>query len=374
MGSGKVVLLLFLISLGFLGSSALEGLRSESEMVAKVLEVDNSQLITRGVSSVGGQKIRVEGRDGRAFWSVNFVNGDKEIDEIYEVGDRVVVGVKSREGEILEGRVLSAYRLPYLKVLFLVFSGALLLYSGGMGIRSLVSFFASIYLLCEYMVPHILEGGNPFHTTIVTLILLTSIIIFSVGGVGRRGVAAFSGTVVGLGISIALTSLFSGHLKLDGFTMPMSQSLLASGNFSLNFREIFYSSIILSASGAAMDIAMDMAASLEEIKEANPNLTPRELLRSSFNIGNAVVGTMSTTLLLAYTGGNLTMMMFLLDRGVSIYAILNGKFMAAEIMRTLIGTTSLIIVAPTTAVLSIGIYEFSERRREKLITARTVKL
>ena len=143
----------------------------------------------------------------------------------------------------------------------------------------------------------------------------------------------------------------------------MSQSLLASGNFNLNFKEIFYSSIILSASGAAMDIAMDMAASLEEIKEANPNLTPKELLRSSFNIGNAVVGTMSTTLLLAYTGGNITMMMFLLDRGVPLYAILNGKFMTAEIMRTLIGTTSLIIVAPTTAVLSIAIYGFSERKK-----------
>lgn len=372
MRSGKVVLLLFLISLGFLGSSFLEGLRSERERVAKVVEVDNSHLINRGISSVGTQRVRVEGGSGETFWSVNFVNGDKEIDEIYEVGDKVIVGIKSSDEEVLEGRVLSAYRLPYLKVLFLIFSGALLLYSGGMGIRSLSSFFASIYLLCRYMVPHILGGGNPFYTTILTLILLTSVIIFSVGGVGRRGVAAFSGTVVGLGISIALTSLFSGYLKLDGFTMPMSQSLLASGNFSLNFREIFYSSIILSASGAAMDIAMDMAASLEEIKEANPSLTSRELLRSSFNIGNAVVGTMSTTLLLAYTGGNITMMMFLLDRGVSIYAILNGKFMAAEIMRTLIGTTSLIIVAPTTAVLSIGIYDFSERRRKKLTAARAV--
>jgi len=367
MKSRKLVLFLFLISLGFLGSSALENLRSKSELVGEVLEADSSQLITRGISSVGGQRLRVESEDGRIFWATNFVNGDKEIDEIYEVGEKIVVGILEKDGKVVEGRVLSVYRLPYLKLLFLLFSGSLLLYSGTMGIRSLASFFASIYLLCKFMVPHILGGSNPFYTTIVTLILLTSVIIFSVGGLGRRGVAAFSGTVVGLGISILLTYFFSSYLKLDGFTMPMSQSLLASGHFSLNFKEIFYSSIILSASGAAMDIAMDMAASLEEIKEANPNLTPRELLRSSFNIGNAVVGTMSTTLLLAYTGGNITMMMSLLDRGVSIYAILNGKFITAEIMRTLIGTTSLIIVAPTTAVLSIVIYEFSERRKKILM-------
>lgn len=363
MKSRKLVLFLFLIALGFLGSSALENLRSKNEQVAEVLETDSSQLITRGISSVGGQRLRVESEDGRIFWATNFVNGDKEIDEIYEVGEKIVVGILEKDGKVVEGRVLSVYRLPYLKLLFLLFSGSLLLYSGTMGIRSLASFFASIYLLCKFMVPHILGGSNPFYTTVVTLILLTSVIIFSVGGLGRRGIAAFSGTVVGLGITILLTHFFSSYLKLDGFTMPMSQSLLASGHFGLNFKEIFYSSIILSASGAAMDIAMDMAASLEEIKEANPNLTPRELLRSSFNIGNAVVGTMSTTLLLAYTGGNITMMMSLLDRGVSIYAILNGKFITAEIMRTLIGTTSLIIVAPTTAILSIAIYEISERRK-----------
>jgi len=64
MRGGKLVLLLFLISLGFLGGSALEGLRSEEEMVAKVVEIDNSQLITRGISSVGTQRVRVEGDDG----------------------------------------------------------------------------------------------------------------------------------------------------------------------------------------------------------------------------------------------------------------------------------------------------------------------
>ena len=355
MRSRKLVLLLFLVSLMFFGNSALENLKSEKEMVAKVLEVDNSNLITRGISSIGGQRLKVDTEEKGIFWSINFVNGDKKLDEVYKVGEKVIVGIQEKNNGLIEGRVLASYRLPYLKLLFLFFSGSLLLYSGTMGIRSLASFFASIYFLSKIMVPYILEGANPFQTTILTLILLTSVIIFSVGGIGKRGIAAFSGTIAGLGISILLTQFFSTYLKLDGFTMPMSQSLLASGNFNLNFKEIFYSSIILSASGAAMDIAMDMATSLEEIKEANPNLTPKELLRSSFNIGNAVVGTMSTTLLLAYTGGNITMMMFLLDRGVSIYAILNGKFMTAEIMRTLIGTTSLIIVAPTTAVLSIAI-------------------
>jgi uncharacterized membrane protein len=145
----------------------------------------------------------------------------------------------------------------------------------------------------------------------------------------------------------------------------MSQGLLLGGRFHLDFRKIYFASIILSASGAAMDIAMDMSASIEELIENNPNISNSSLLKSSFNIGNAVAGTMSTTLLLAYAGGNITLMMLLLDRSISAYSTLNGKIISAEIARTLIGTISLIIVAPSTAFISIGIRNLIKKRERK---------
>lgn len=365
MRSKKLALLLFLIAIIFIGNTFVDTLCKDNERVVKVTDTDNQKLITRGVASVGEQKVEVE-IDGSRYRLPNFVNGDREYDEIYEKGDKVVVGVVlGSTGKVEGGRILSHYRLPYMKALFLLFTAVLLLYSKVMGLKSLLSFFLSIFIITNYMVPEFLKGTNPFLVTILTLVLLTSVIIFSIGGFTVKGISAFLGTVIGLLISIFLAYFFIEKLRLDGFTMPMSQGLLLGGKFNLNFREIYFASIILSASGAAMDIAMDMSASIEELIEANPNISNKSLLTSSFNIGNAVVGTMSTTLLLAYTGGNITLMMFILDRSISTYSTINGKVIAAEITRTLIGTTALIIVAPATAIISIVIRDLIYRFNKK---------
>lgn len=352
----KSILLLFLISLCFIGNFFVINLKT-NERVVKVLKVDDSLVVNRGISIIGIQKLdTLDTKTGEIIKTNNFLNGEKAMDDYYKVGDKIVIGTMNKDGKLI-GRALAFYRLPYLKLLFFIFAISLLLYSKTLGMKSLFSFFTSVYLISKFMVPLILKGNNPFEMTIITIILLTGVIIFSIG-INRKTFSAFCGTIFGLLLSIILTSIFSKVLNLEGFTMPMTSALLASGNFDLDFKDIFYSSIILSASGAAMDIAMDISASLKELIKVNPNLTPKELLKASFNIGNAVVGTMSTTLLLAYTGGNLTMMMFLLDREMSIYAIINSKVITAEILRTLIGTTALIIVAPITAIISIFVYKF----------------
>jgi uncharacterized membrane protein len=333
----------------------------DNEIIGKVLNVDNSWLIQRGVGSVGEQRVVLKilkgDNKGETINALNRLNGDRSYDELYSPGDKVVAGILVEDGKVVNARVLTSYRLGYLIALFSLLAGGLIIYSGATGIKSLISFFMTVFFICQYMIPKILEGENPLFIAMITLILLTCVIIFSIGGFNRRGFSAFLGAIAGLGTSVILTYTFMNFLKLDGFTLPMSQGLLMSGNFELNFREIYFVSIILSASGAAMDIAMDISSSIEELREANPDITRSELLKASFNIGNAVVGTMTTTLLLAYSGGNITLMMYTVDRGLPLFAMLNGKIMAAEIARTFIGTISLIMVAPSTTILSIIIYE-----------------
>lgn len=364
MRSSKLLLLLFLTSIFLGGEIFLQDIKSKDEKIGRVIDINNSQLISRGVSNIGAQELVVRLEDNQEIIATNFVVGDKGVDEIYKKGDRIVVATKDTNNQITQARAISLYRLPYIKALFLIFALALLIYSKKVGVKSLISFFISILIISRFMIPAILRGDEAYTTTILTIILLTLVIIFSVAGFTKKALSAFLGTVVGLSIATLLALIFSRYMRLDGFTLPMAQGLLASGRFNLNFMNIYYASIILSASGAAMDIAMDMSASLKELREANPKLSSTDLLKASFNIGNAVVGTMSTTLLLAYTGTNITMMMFLLDRGISIYAILNGKLITSEIIRTLIGTTSLVIVAPITTIISIFISKINLRSPE----------
>ena len=138
--------------------------------------------------------------------------------------------------------------------------------------------------------------------------------------------------------------------------MPYSQTLLNSGFEYLDMADLFVGAVILASSGAMMDLAMDIAAAIDELALHNPQLTAGQLIASGMRIGRNVAGTMTTTLLLAYSGGYLTLLMMFVVQGVSWTAIINNPLVAAEVVKTLIGSFSLVLVAPFTALISGWIF------------------
>ena len=110
--------------------------------------------------------------------------------------------------------------------------------------------------------------------------------------------------------------------------------------------------MILASSGAVMDLAMDIASGVEEVAIHNDTLSKKQLTASGMRIGKSVVGTMTTTLLLAYSGGYITLLMMFAVQGNSLFEILNNPLVAAESVKTLIGSFSLVLVAPFTAIFS----------------------
>ena len=101
-----------------------------------------------------------------------------------------------------------------------------------------------------------------------------------------------------------------------------------------------------------MDLAMDIASGVEEVARHNPELPPKVLTASGMRIGRSVVGTMTTTLLLAYSGGYITLLMMFSAQGSSLIEILNNPLVASESVKTLIGSFSLVLVAPFTAIFA----------------------
>jgi len=205
------------------------------------------------------------------------------------------------------------------------------------------------------MIPLFFYGVNPICVCIFVVMLISAEIIFLVAGISKKAVSAFMGTISGLLLAVLLTYIFGKVMNLFGMTEPFAQSLLFSGNFKLDMRAIFYSGIILGASGAAMDIAMDISASMAEIKLKKPDISKLELMKSGFNVGKTVIGTMTTTLLLAYSGSYITLLMLFYQKEISFENILNMKIIAAEVMRTLIGSIALVVVAPLTAIFAANI-------------------
>jgi uncharacterized membrane protein len=328
-----------------------------SHLVADVVSVDNQRVTIIGTAKLGDQKLNIKLDSGKEIELTNLLTGALEYDEFYEVGDKVLIAQKGNNYH-----VISLYRLPILIGLLAVFTVLLLAYARKVGLYSLLSFVGSIFLIFALLIPGLLAGYNPILITTLTVLVLSSMIILSVAGWTYKGKAALSGTVVGLLFTTALCMFTGKLLHLDGMTQPLAQPLLFENGMQLDMIGILYAAIIVGASGAAMDVAMEMAATMEEIKYNSPDISRENLLKSGLKVGNAVIGTMTTTLLLAYAGGFLTLLMLFVSRGNSLMQILNMKLIASEVMRTLIGSIALIIVAPTTAWIASAMLSRKENK------------
>jgi uncharacterized membrane protein len=150
---------------------------------------------------------------------------------------------------------------------------------------------------------------------------------------------------------------------VHGAVLPFAETLLYAGFGHLNLTEIYMAAVFLAASGAVMDLSMDVAATMDEVVANNPNIKSLELIKSGLRVGRAVVGTMTTTLLLAYSGGYITLLMAFMAQGVPIANLFNLIYVAAEVLKTIVGSFGLVMVAPFTALM--GGFVFAKRTDEK---------
>ena len=132
--------------------------------------------------------------------------------------------------------------------------------------------------------------------------------------------------------------------------------LLYSGYPHLNLTDIFTASVFIACSGAVMDLAMDIAATMDEIKHRHPGIGRLEHMRSGLRVGRVVTGTMTTTLLLAYSGSHITMFMVFIAKGLAPANLLNAPFVSAEVLNILVGSFGVIAVAPCTVLIAALLY------------------
>ncbi len=323
---------------------------------ARVLEVDNSGLETFGLLQKGTQHLKVQVLSGKwkgqTFNAVNEVRAQMELDKIFVPGDVALVAVLHDADPATH--TLNAqdhYRIGYTLLLFGLFAVMLIIFGRVTGFNALLSFVFSCLVIWKLVIPLCLLGYNALLISFGAVTLLSAVIIFLVAGLNRKGLTAFSGSILGVLASSIMAFIFAHLFKITGTVMPYSQALLYSGYEFLNLSDIYIGAIFLASSGAVMDLAMDVAAGMEEVIEKRPELSRRELMNSGLRIGRSVVGTMTTTLLLAYSGGYLTLMMTFAAQGTSPVDFINNPYVASEAVKTLIGSFGLVLVAPFTAVI-----------------------
>ena len=324
--------------------------------VGKVIDTNNSAIITSGLVQSGEQSCTLEilnGKfKGKQIKGVNFLSGSLEKDKIYKAGEKALVTISYQGDEIGSVVMSDHYRLDKEAILMLIFAVLLIVVAGKNGFLAIFSFLITVLTVWKILVPAYLKGYSPVWIGIFITLFLTVMIIFFVYGFDKRTLAASSGAMLGILTTCVLGMLFTDMFRIHGAVMPDSESLLYSGYQDLNMTSIFMSSIFIGASGAMMDLAVDITSAVHEVIEKKPDITWKEAAKSGMNVGRAAMGTMTTTLLLAYSGGYITLLMVFMAQGTPMDHILNYKYVAAEILDTVVGSFGLVTVAPFTALVS----------------------
>ncbi len=330
---------------------------TESEKCkAEVISTDESSIISTGLIQSGEQICQLELLDGKfkveKVSGINLLSGSLENDKIYSAGDEALVVVSYNDGGITSVTMTDHYRVDKEIILALMFVILLILFAGKNGMFAVLSFVITVLMIWKILVPCYLKGMNPMWVGMGITVALTAVIIFLVYGVDKRTLTAFMGSMLGTVTTCIIGLIFTDLFKIHGAVMSYSETLLYCGYQHLNLTQIFTSGIFIGASGAMMDLSVDITSAVHEVIQKKPDISWKEAAKSGMNVGRAAMGTMTTTLLLAYSGGYIALLMTFMAQGTPIMNILNYKYVASEILDTLIGSFGLVTVAPFTALMS----------------------
>ena len=321
---------------------------------ALVLSTDESDVYDTGLVRTGDQRchVRILGGQfaGTETDAVNRLNGSMAQDKLFSAGDRAFVVVSHSGGEITTVYMTDHFRLGKEAILAGLFLLLLLLFARGTGLRAILSFIDTILLMWKVLVPSLLSGYNPIWVSLGLVMALTALILMLIYGWNRRFLAAVSGAALGILVTAVLGAVFTDLFQIHGAVMESSESLLYAGYLDLT--KIFVASIFLGSSGAVMDLSVDICSAVYEVVQKKPGIRAREAIASGFAIGRAACGSTTTTLLLAYSGSYIALLMVFMAQGTPVELMLNYKYVAAEIVHTIVGSFGLVTVAPLTAITS----------------------
>ncbi|MDQ7793103.1 MAG: YibE/F family protein [bacterium] len=308
---------------------------------------------------------------GQSFTVDNYIPGQPAYDIILSAGDTVLVAIEEAEGEPVAIFIEDFVRDQYLYVLAALFALSLVAAGGRKGLRALLVLVLTILGVFFVLLPRLLAGSAPVPTTICVCALVTLVTMLMVAGPGRKALAATLGATGGVAVA-GMLALYSGGLaRLMGLNAQEAQLLYYVEDLTLDFRGLLFSGMILGALGAIMDVSMSIASATEEVRRAAPRLSPLALFQAGMNVGRDVMGTMANTLILAYTGGALPLLLLLMAYNASLIKVINLDLIATEVVRALTGSIGVVLSVPITAALASAVFARPAGRRT-VIRARAI--
>lgn len=276
------------------------------------------------------------------------------------VGDRVLVSISKTPDNQVNAYFVDFVRTTPLLWLAGLFAAAILAISQWKGLRALLSMAFSLVMIIGYIIPHILAGEDPLVVSIIGSAILLGVTLYLTYGWTMKSHAAVLGMILVLLLTGSLSAVFVVLTRLNGTGDENSMFLIQSLQTSINLRGLLLGGYIIGALGVLDDLVTTQASAVFELHHANPHSRSGELYRSAMRIGKDHVAATVNTLVLAYAGASLPMLLlFSLARGDYAYLV-NFSIVAEEIVRTLAGSLGLIAAVPLTTLIAIWFVRHSD--------------
>jgi len=258
-------------------------------------------------------------------------------------------------------------RINYIIILGGVFFVLMVLFGGLKGLNSIVALGFTCAAIFFVLIPAILGGRNIYAAALIVCVYIIASTLLAVIGPNRKAVSAMLGCLGGVLLAALLMLFMDVILNLTGVVDQDSQFLLTLPiDTPLSLSAVVFAGVIIGAVGAIMDVAMSISSSLWEVNLAGENMSFRAVYRSGLNIGRDILGTMLNTLILAYIGSALSLILLLTfySQGTSLLELFNREMIAVELLRALIGSFGIFLAVPLTSGICGLLYTGRGRRQE----------
>ena len=316
---------------------------------------------------LGTQRLKVRLTEGR--YKGDEIEVDNILSQLHNVyaaeGSRIIVCVDRPENVEPYYTVYNYDREPILAAMVILFALVMFLVGKKKGIRAFLGLAYTLGLVLFFTIPALYHGFSPYIVSIATILVSTVMSLVLLNGVSKRSACGMIATTLGT-LSVGLLMIIFGRLlHVSGFNTTDADSLvLVNQATGMSLYRLLFAIVLISALGADMDVAVSLTASLDELIAVDPEMGPASLIKSGMNIGKDMIGTMSNTLILAFAGSGMTMLLSLISFGYSLRQFFSSDYLAIEMAQGICSTIGVIISVPITSAICAWLLIRQKRENE----------
>ncbi len=344
-----------------------EGQTFEKGVVTEILQdnlqpngtrVGEQRVLVRLTTGVrAGQELETTSASGYLFGAGCTV-GMRVIVLQSVAGDSTITSVYSQDREW----VIYAFAAAYLVVLCLV--------GGKQGVKGALGLVFTFFCIIFVYLPLVYRGLSPFWVSVFICVITTLVTMYLIGGPTRKTLVATGGTVAGVVIAGISATIFSMATGITGWNVSDIESLLTLASTSgVQVGGLLFSGLLISSLGAVMDVAMSIGSAIAEIHAQNPALSRGELFKAGMHVGRDMMGTDSNTLILAFAGGSISMLVLDYAYSLPYQQIINSNNIGIAIMQGLSGSFGIVLAVPVTVALAVALYTWKRPNRAETAPA-----